>query len=528
MIFREGGKRQLMETIASLKATLARLQPAKLAGLGAAALAVLALIVWITLRPGEPMALLYSGLDPSEAGRIGQRLDELKIPFDAGSDGGTIMVPASQVARVRMELAASGLPHQTGAGYELLDSQSPMNMTSFMQRVQRLRALEGELSRTILTLDGVRSARVHIVMPERESFARDGAKPTASIAITMAGPMRITPRQAAAIRVLVAGAVPRLRQEDVSVVDPSGVVLAADDGDAMASSRLDELRTSREQALRRATLELLEPLIGRGKVRVAVSVDVDGTREVAREDKFDPLSQVERSKQTQLDQEKSDESKPSQAVSVGQNLPNQQPPTAAPGKTSSSSTHNNQTVNYELNSTHSERVREPGEIKHLAAAVVVDGTLNAKGEFQPRSKEELDRIAELVRSAVGYDAKRGDTVTVETMRFVAADNPAAETEAPAAPSVSNWQLLAAAATVIAIAAVAMLFLRKRRRAPAEPLMAPEPVPLAVTGPTEPLLLASEETSAQRQLIASLHHIVDTRPEEALAVIRTWIAESEAA
>ena len=517
-----------METIASLKATLARLEPAKLAGLGASALAVLVLIVWITLRSGEPMTLLYAGLDPAEAGRIGQRLDELKVPFDASGNGGTILVPASQVARVRMELAASGLPHQTGEGYELLDSQSPMNMTSFMQRLQRLRALEGELARTILTLDGIRSARVHIVMPERESFANDGAKPTASVAITMAGPTRITSRQAAAIRLLVAGAVPRLRQEDVSVVDPSGVVLAADDGDAMASSRLDEMRTSREQTLQRATLELLEPLVGRGKVRVAISVDVDGTREVAREEKFDPLSQVERSKQTQLDQDTSDESKPSQAVSVGQNLPNQQQPAGVPGKTSSSSTHNNQTVNYELNSTHSERVREPGAIKHIAAAVVVDGTLNPKGEYQPRSKEELDRIAELVRSAVGYDAKRGDTVTVETMRFVAADSPAAEPGEQATASVLNWQLLAAAITVIAIAIGAMLFLRRRRRSPVHPVVAPEPVPLAVTGPAEPLLLASEETSAQRQLIASLHHIVDTRPDEALAVIRTWIAGSEAA
>ena len=520
-----------METLASLKATLARLDSAKIAGVGALLLGVLALIIWIALRSGEPMALLYSGLDPAEAGKIGQRLDEMKVPFDAAGGGGTILVPASKVARVRMELAASGLPHQAGAGYELLDSQSPMNMTSFMQRIQRLRALEGELARTIQTLDGIRSARVHIVMSERETFERDTAKPTASVAITMSGPERITRRQAAAIRLLVAGAVPRLRQEDVSVVDPSGVVLAADDGDTAAANRLDEMRTSREQALQRATLDLLEPLVGRGKARVAVSVDIDATREVAREEKFDPLSQVERSKQIQADKDTSDETKPSQAVSVAQNLPNTQQQQSAGngGKTSSSSTHNNQTVNYELNSTHSERVREPGEIKRLAVAVVVDGINNDKGEFQPRPKEELDRIAELVRSAVGFDAKRGDTVTVETMRFVPTDVPVAEagTDAPAAPA-TNWPLLAGGAAVAVLGVGLMLFLRKRRRTAAVAQIAvdePAPVPV-VTGPAEPLLLASEDTSAQRQLIALLQHTVDTRPDEALAVIRGWIAEGE--
>src|SRR5580704_11093858 len=153
-----------MNQLTSLKATLAGLEPAKLAGLAVAALAVLVLLGWIATRSGEPMGLLYSGLDPAEAGRIGQRLDELKIPFENRGDGSTIMIPASQVGRVRMDLAASGLPHQGGAGYELLDTQSPMSMTSFMQRVQRLRALEGELARTISTLNEVKSARVHIVL----------------------------------------------------------------------------------------------------------------------------------------------------------------------------------------------------------------------------------------------------------------------------------------------------------------------------------------------------------------------------
>src|SRR5580658_8637876 len=162
-----------MKQLMSLKATLAALEPAKLAGLADSAVAVLILLGWIATRSGEPMGLLYSGLDPAQPGRIGQRIDELKVPYENRGDGTTIMVPASQVGRVRMDLAASGMPRQGGSGYELLDTQSPMSMTSFMQRVQRLRALEGELARTITTLDGVKTARVHVVPSERETFSRE-------------------------------------------------------------------------------------------------------------------------------------------------------------------------------------------------------------------------------------------------------------------------------------------------------------------------------------------------------------------
>jgi flagellar M-ring protein FliF len=162
---------------------------------------------------------------------------------------------------------------------------------------------------------------------------------------------------------------------------------------------------------------------------------------------------------------------------------------------------------------------------------VVDGTTNDKGEFQPRSKDELDRIAQLVRSAVGFDAKRGDSVTVDTMHFIPVDLPTAEAGGEAiAPAGMNWQLMAGGAGVAVLGIGIMLFLRKRRRkTTAAEVAAEQQAPVAaVAGPAEPLLLASEDTSAQRQLIALLQHTVDTRPDEALAVIRGWIAEAEAA
>jgi len=523
-----------MDQFASIKATLARLEPAKLAGLIAAAVAVLVLVAWVAFRPAEPKGLLYAGLDPAEAGKIAQHLDEMKVPYEARGDGGTIMVPVSEVARVRMELAAAGLPHQEGAGYELLDSESPMNMTSFMQRVQWLRALEGELSRTIVALDGVRVARVHIVMPERDSFSRDSAKPTASVAVVMGGVMRLSKRQALAIRLLVSGAVPGLKQEDVSVLDPSGVVLAATGSDALASSQLDDREAGIEQQLQQRVDDLLDPLVGRAHVRTEVTVKLDESREITREEKFDPQSQVERSKQTQVDSQTTEESKPEQAVTVTQNIPTQpqQEATDNAPRNATTNSHKGETVNYEINTVRSERVREPGEIARLTVAVAVDGTTDSHGVFHPRSQAELDRIRDLVRSAVGYDAKRGDQVTVDTMPFLPPDSVLAEVGGVAASAnAPSWMTIGVpAGLLLVVGAGAILWRRRQRGRPAgalEPVALSSSPSLMIPGTAQPLLLDTDVTIAPGPL-ANLHLLVEQHPDEALALIKSWIAEGSAA
>jgi flagellar M-ring protein FliF len=540
-----------MELLAGIRQTLARLGHAKVAALGAAAIATLALLLWISSLPLEPKSLLYSGLDPAEAAKIGQRLDELKVPFDVKGDGATIMVPASQVARIRMELAASGLPHQGGAGYELLDQQSPMNMTSFMQRIQRLRALEGELARTIVTLDGVRNARVHIVLPERETFARDTPKATASVAVTMAGPGRLSVAQAAAIRLLVSGAVPGMAGESVSVLDPSGVVIAADDSEAAGSNRISALKAAREQELRRAVTDLLAPLIGHEKISVAASVELDASREVSHEEKFDPLSQIERSKQIQVDQDATNETKTLEAVSVGQNLPNQNSAQGGePGKATTNNLRNGQTINYEISSVHSDRVREAGELKRITIAVVVDGTENDKGQYKPRSPEELDRLSELIRSAVGFDVNRGDRVTVETMHFVRDPQlgVGAAAEAGEFAKLPIAWIAGGGAILLIAGGLVMMRVRKSRslaltgrgRSASLPYMLSEQrlgVGQSQPGQLPALPDGSDETAtpgsyaltvgraepAQQALFASLFELVDARPDEALSTLRSWLA-----
>jgi flagellar M-ring protein FliF len=541
-----------MDIPAGLSQTIKRLGYAKLGALAVIAALTLSLLVWISTLPLEPRSLLYAGLDPAEAAKIGQRLEELKVPFDVKGDGATIMVPASQVARARMELAASGLPHQGGAGYELLDQQSPMNMTSFMQRIQRLRALEGELARTIVTLGGVKTARVHIVLPERETFARDTPKPTASVAVTMNGAGRLSASQAAAIRLLVSGAVPGMAGESVSVLDPSGVVIAADDSEAAASGRMGELKGAREQQLRRTVTDLLEPLIGHDKVRVAASVELDASREISHEEKFDPLSQIERSKQMQMDQDATNEIKTQEAVSVGQNLPNQaggQGGGGESGKTSTSNTRNGQTINYEINSVRSERVREAGELKRMTIAVVVDGVVDGKGQYQPRSPDELRRLSDLIQAAVGYDVNRGDKVTVETMRFVpdASAGTDANAETGQLKQLPIAWIVAGSALVLLVAGGVFVMRGRRNRSAASPGNQTAPTAAALTfagadprlaggsqagGPTAALAAGSgsglalafgQSAPGQQALLTTLYELVDARPDEAVATLRSWLA-----
>jgi flagellar M-ring protein FliF len=489
---------QFARQLAGVRDALLRLGPAKLAALGVVALVVFGLVAWVALRAGEPMGLLYSGLDPAQAGQISQKLDEMKIASEARGDGTSLYVPASEVARVRMQLAAAGLPRQGPAGYELLDNQSPMNMTSFMQRVQRLRALEGELARTILALDGVHGARVHLVLPERETFAREAPPATASVSVTMLPGQRLTASQAAAIRLLVAG--------------------------AMAAGRLNEMKSEREQAVQRAVLDLLEPLVGRGHVRAVAAVELDPTRESSREERFDPLSQVERSRQTNTEEESSNETRANAPVTVGQNLPTEQVG-ANPAKTDSKTSRHGETVNYELSSTLSERMREPGTMKRLTVAVVVDGRTDAKGRFQPRPHEELDKFAELVRAAVGFDAKRGDRVTVDTLRFVPEDSvdaASAQAGAPEGGRVSHSNLILAAVLVLAVAAAGGWFALRayRRMARARLDLARQPI----AGPMPAALAQPPVGALALSPAAALAELVDDRFEESVAVLRTWIAE----
>jgi flagellar M-ring protein FliF len=277
--------------------------------------------------------------------------------------------------------------------------------------------------------------------------------------------------------------------------------------------------------------------VGHGKVRVSASVAINTAREVSQVVKYDPLSQVERSKQTQNDQERSDDSHQKPAVSVAQNLPTPPQPAAAdPGgdKTSSSNSHNGQTVNYEINTTHDDTVREPGDTRRISVAVLVDGVTDAKGVWQPTSREQLDRIAGLAKAAVGYDAKRGDVVTVETMRFVATEAEGGSADRAAEPP-AYWAWAAPfGAVILLLVGGVVIALLMRRRPTLEPvglsaLPAPDGAQTALSvipaKAIELKALVEQPLAAIAGPLAGLLELIDTRPDESLAVLRAWIADA---
>ncbi len=388
--------------------------------LGVAAGVAAALFALVLNAGSEPKALLYSNLDLKEAGSITQALDQAGIKYDVKGDGSTIMVPRDKVASTRIMLSSKGLPTSGSVGYEIFDQTSPLGQTDFVQNLNRQRALEGELARTIRSLQGVSSARVHLVLPKRQLFEDEAESPSASIVIGIAG-REPTPDQVRALRNLVAGAVPDLKPEKVTVVDERGKLLAgADDGEE-ADQAADNARTQTEERIRKTVKDLVEGVVGAGRARVQVSADLDLSRVTTQEEKYDPDGQVVRSTQTVDENSKQNDAKAGEAVGASQNVPGQSASASGGDNPSSAAGRTEETTNYEISKTTRTETQEPGTVKRLSVAVAVDGatTFDAKGKptYTPRTAEEMQRIDQLVRSAIGFTAARGDQVSVVNVRF---------------------------------------------------------------------------------------------------------------
>jgi flagellar M-ring protein FliF len=392
---------------------------ARMAAMAAVTLALIGFFSFLIIRVTAPqMVPLFTDLSMDDSSSIIKDLDRQAITYELKNDGAIIMVPKEKVARLRMKLAEGGLPKGGGVGYEIFDKSDALGATSFIQNINHLRALEGELARTIRSLDRVQAARVHLVLPERPLFARDKVEASASIVLKVNG--SLAPQQVRAIRHLVATAVNGLKPQRVSVIDETGKLLAdgASDSNALSGAGADERKVAYESRLRKEVEDIVTSVVGPGRARVQVNADFDINRITQTSDKFDPDGRVVRSSQTR--EEQSSTANNNGAVSVGNELP------GAPKQQNSAGSRDQnkkteEIVNYEVSRTTKTEVIEAGRVNRISAAVLVDGTYakNDKGEvaYTPRSKEEIDRIAALVRSAIGFDAKRGDQVEVVNLRF---------------------------------------------------------------------------------------------------------------
>ena len=528
--------------------------------------------IWLTTRLAAPNLVPLSGpLDLDEAGKIAARLDAMGVTYQVKGNGGQILVPEDQAPRIRMTLAKDGLPSGGGIGFEIFDRSDALGTTSFVQSINYARALEGELARTIRTIGSVASARVHLVLPKREPFAREAKEASASITVAMRGGARLDRGQVQAIQHLVATAVPDLKPTQISIVDEKGTLLAKGGGDAgpigLGASAIEELRTAHETRLRQAIIQALEPVVGPGKVRAVVAVDIETERMTAQSESYDPEG-VLRSSQTTEEQGSSSESEQDKTVSAANNLPEAQQKPAAPApavpKTASSNTRAEKTENYEIGKKVVSQVREPGGVKRISAAVLVDGvyTTDAQGKktYAPRDEQTLQKLDALVRSAVMYTEARGDRVEVANLQFADAKEEAAADSGGAEPFLNlgksdYFRIGEIAALGILGALVLLLVVRPIVGRLLNPMVAlPAPAgatqaqlpagqqPAALPGPAGALQAPNEEAPAaaavpevmidlaqvegrvKQSSLSKVGEIVKRHPDQALTIVRNWLHE----
>ena len=533
---------------------------------------VLALFFGLTAIMAPTYEPLYNNLSIAGAGRVVAALEQNGFTPQLDSSGTVVSVPQGDVARARMALAEQGLPDEGAPGWEIFDNASGLGMNSFMQQVSRLRALEGELARSIQTIEGIDAARVHLVLPDREAFSRTRPEPSASVIVRGRATQEIGRRQALAIRALVASAVPDLSPSRVTVLTASGETILSEE--SPGEQGFGAAGTGLEDRMARSITEILTARVGAGNARVQVNVDVSTERQVIRSQTFDPEQQVVRSTESR-EETREDRDSNGDDIGVAGNLPAELADAGAGELSSNSLARTDEIVNYEIGSTQSETVREPGDVERISVAVLVNGIYNVAEDgtvsYQERPAEELERMAQLVRSAVGFDEARGDIVSVDSLRFI---DYSLDLGAPMGMSVreviaANLMGILRSVFVLALLALTLLFgvkpllrriwpetglaldgsggqtamalpgggsvpqvgmaakpaaLSGATRAPA--LGRPESGMTAADGDIQEDLvsLASVSGGVRRARINALGHLVEREPADALRVMQNWLAE----
>ena len=533
----------------------------KLFMLAAATVIVLGMIAFLASGAfGTRMATLYTKLDTKDVTAIAAQLEALKIPYQLLDGGTTVQLPSQDVGRARVRLAELGLPREGSLGYELFDKNDSLGTSTFQQNVTKVRALEGEIARTLGSIDGVRAARVHLVLPERELFSRERQQARASVFLTLQGNKQLGSIQIAAIRHLVASAVPQLDVQNISIVDDRGNLIAkggAREGDeTFIAENNEQMRLGFESKMRTNIEDMVGNIVGLGKVRAQVSAEMDFNKVTKDSEVYDPESKVERSTQNvaenETEQEKAD------SVSVANNLPDKQASQPNGSATVRNQQRTEETVNYEISRTVTKEVRQIGQVKRLSVAVLVDGTYSVgedgKKVYTPLPQEQLDRFDALVKSAIGFDANRGDTVEIVNMQFldtslpVAADNIWLLLSAQEYVRIGQTLVLAIIGLLMILLVVRPMVLRLTAPAPetaggpeVEVLLSSAGLTPALEAPDGSTLPTNQQRSPVEEMldmdyisgqirvssVKRIGDLIDKYPEESLQIVRNWMQQGAA-
>ena len=461
-------------------------------GVGAGSLvAVLALAWWVQRPLWRP---LFTNLSARDAAAIVDALRADKVPFGLEDGGRAVLVPADRLYELRLTLASRGLPEGGGVGFEIFDRQS-LGQTDFLQRLNYQRALQGELGRTIGQLGGVESARVHLALPERSLFVAEDRRPSASVVLRLAPGRTLSGGQIDGVVHLVAASVEGLNADDVTVVDEAGRMLTPDrrgTDAAGASSTSLELQRSFERTAEERVESMLGAVVGRDRVIARVAATLD-------------LARVERTEETY---------DPDRTALRTQRLTREQAPSSSEAEASRTE-RRDESQSFEVSKVVSRTVMPAGLVKQLSVAVLIDGAYKGEGagrSFVPRPPEELDRLRELVKGAVGFSDARGDRIEVTSVAFQAPPVEAGESVVAALGRWAPAVLLRLLAVVLVLGVLAFavrpLATAWLARAPAQPPMLPEGAVARLTH--ENLALAQQH------------------PERAAELVRQWLRETPAA
>ncbi|MBL4876373.1 MAG: flagellar M-ring protein FliF [Cohaesibacteraceae bacterium] len=535
------------------------LGPARLGAMGAVALILMGFFAILIVRISEPnFVTLYTDLAFDDSSEIIRQLETQNIPFELRHEGAVILVPKDRVLRLRMSLSEQGLPSGGGVGYEIFDRSESLGTTSFVQNINHLRALEGELARSIATIGRIRHARVHLVIPERKLFQKDKRDPTASIVLKVRGVLE--QGQIRAIQHLVASAVDGLGPRSVSIIDETGRLLAVGQGDedeASQAATYDERSRAYENRLKNQVREIIASVVGPGRSRVQITADLDFNRITEVSDIYDPDGQVVRSTQTRTETSNAEEKNGEDGVTVGNELPGAN---ADPGTTNGrneASEITEEVTNFEISRVQKTAVIESGNVNRLSVAVLVDGNYITDDAgnvtYQPRTQEALDQIARLVRSAVGFDEKRGDIVDIINMQFAQGPDLLGDIEEPGLFTFTREDYLRfielgvfALITLIVMFIVVRPLVKKVMNTEIEednlieqPLVGDDGevvtddngniVTVKIEKTENPTVsaieLAQVEGAIQSDTVIKVSELVNANPEEATKIIRNWLNEA---
>ncbi|MFC4173061.1 flagellar basal-body MS-ring/collar protein FliF [Microvirga sp. GCM10011540] len=529
------------------------------------ALGVIGLVVFLGVglgayylsRPAQET--LYTGLEREDVSRIGAALKDAGIPFDVSSDGTAVLVRYGHTAQARMLLAEKGLPQSSKSGYELFNDLGSLGLTSFMQEITRVRALEGEIARTIQTMKGVKAARVHIVLPDRGSFRREQQPASASVVVRTEPADDMSSAQA--IRHLVAAAIPGMKADKVTVLNTDGMLLmAGEDGTNASTGRMASLEKVVSREIQENVRRTLAPYLGIGNFEISVAARLNTDKTNTTETIYDPDSKVERSIRTVKETEVSQNRNAERPTTVQQNLPEERVRAENGESSSEDNQRREELTNFEISSKTIQTVSDGYAIKNLSVAVLVNRSRLATLTGDNTTQEDIDaRIAEieqLVSSAAGFDRNRGDQIKVAAVGFVDDGRMMEPTPPLSLTEVFMRQTgnLINAATILVVATLLIWF--GLRPAVAAILARPEPEPVfeetvpaieaaiaAAPGPVEAALSGASrqlETAEVPNLIEDLtdkmhrtpqkklEQMIDFDEEQAVSILKQWLMKAEAA